>query len=253
MALFPNLDTLVLDGQGVTDIDELSNHSPTRVSLRDNQIVDISPLCKDTKLQVLNISGNPITTIEPLGEAENLTELYISETNVSDISCLSGSKLSAFDCTDTAITNYSVLESMEWLSTLRLSGVGAEVIRFINTKPGIRFLGLYNSDISSIEELSELKYLECLDIGDCSQVTSLDGIEQYPKLNYLGISRTGITDITALPGVKGLERLDIAYTDIKDYESIKECPGLLVVFIDRSQEADVQEVKQDDCEILTVD
>lgn len=251
--LFPNLDTLVLDGQGVTDIDELLNHSLTRVSLRDNQVVDISPLRTDTKLQVLNISGNPITTIEPLREAENLTELYISETNVSDISCLSGSKLSVFDCMDTAITNYSVLESMEWLSSLRLSGVGAEVIRFINTKPGIRFLGLYNCDISSIEELSELKYLECLDIGGCSQVTSLDGIEQYPKLNYLGISRTGITDITALNEVRGLERLDIAYTNIENYEILEKCPNLLVVFVDHEQEASVQAMKGKNCEILLVD
>lgn len=79
------LKTLVLWGNDITDVTELSNLTELEhLDLFNNSVTDIAPLSSLTSLEYLDISWNPIDDLAPLYALTNLKTLEISEDGWTD-------------------------------------------------------------------------------------------------------------------------------------------------------------------------
>lgn len=249
-----NLRTLVLDNQGLEDVSALQGLPLERLSLRGNRITDLSGIETSSGLTILLISANPLSDISVLKDFQELRRLDISDTNVQSMDALAGKNLNGLNCSYTCVVDYSVLETLEGLTILQVSNADSTTIAYINTLRDLEILGLFESNLISLEEISELGQLECIDIGYCRRVEDLTGIEVFPKLNYLGIEGTGIHDISAISTLEKLEMLDITRTDIPDLTTIADCGTLQVVFIDSGKEARIRQLPvSDEIEIIVCD
>lgn len=238
----PNLHTVALDNQGLESLADLQGLSLNRLSLRKNSIANLDGIEENSELRCLNISDNPLSEIESLAAVSSLYQLNISGTSVESMDVLEELPLTLLDCTYTNITDYSTLTDLKHLTILQISGADSETIAQINTLTNLEILGLFESDLTGLEELSDLKRLECIDITLCYGIDSLSGIDNFPKLNYLGIAGTEISDISAITELNHLEMLDVTNAPIDTLNPIKECENLHMVFIDSGKEAVIQQM-----------
>ena len=76
------------------------------LSLRENEITDVSPLAKLVNLSNLNLFNNLIDDITPLSELTGLDRLYLSNNNISNVLPLRGGRQmmsrSIFPCSTTS-------------------------------------------------------------------------------------------------------------------------------------------------------
>ncbi len=90
------------------------------------------------------------------------------------------------------------------------------------------------TDLDDLSFLSELTYLEELDISDCF-VTNLDFLTGMKKLTSLDISDTAVTDISALSELDSVETLTIYRIPVTDYSVLNEMDSLKTVYADEEQ------------------
>jgi len=111
------LVNIYAEGQGITDerLAEMVSDGtiPADVaflSLRSNQITDITPLAELTNLRQLWLNDNQITDISPLAELTNLWQLHFVSNKITDISPLAGlSQLKDVWLSNNPITDISPL------------------------------------------------------------------------------------------------------------------------------------------------
>ncbi len=227
------LTTLALDNQGIEDIRCLKHVSLNRLSIMKNNISDLSSLKGNTAMTVLLVADNPVSSLSFIENMINLKELDISDTKVESIDRLEGTSLVSLDCSFTNLTDYTVLSTLEQLTELQVSNMTSDNIKVLNTLDQLRIIGVFSSDLVSLEELSNLHGLECLDVGDCQNLETLNGINVYPRLSYLGIASTGIRDISPITDLQ-LTMLDITNTPLESYAPLTDCK-LELLFIDEEK------------------
>jgi Leucine-rich repeat (LRR) protein len=109
----------------------------------ETKISDLRPLDSLFRLEILNISANPVSDLEPIASLRALTSFSCSETPVDDLNPLSGLKnLQILNISGTQVKNLKALKDMNSLTYLDCS----------NTK--IHFLG-------PVKYLENLKTLKC--------------------------------------------------------------------------------------------
>ena len=92
-----SLDTLYLFNNKVSDLTPLQNLTQlTFLNIRENQISDLSPLQNLSQLGILWSGDNPFSDITPLKNLAKLHTFDFENTNVEDISILSGKAGSAY-------------------------------------------------------------------------------------------------------------------------------------------------------------
>lgn len=239
---FTELHTLVLDNQGIDNLQCLEGLPLYELSLRKNHIRDLSGIADYEKLTVLILDDNPISVLSPVKGMENLRQLSVSGTNIQSLEAIRGMELTSFICSNTNVRDYSVLATLEHLSELQISGADSEEIAYLYSLKNLSILGLFDSHLESLEELSEFGQLSCLDVGAGSQIDSLTGITNFSNLEYLGIAETGIRDIEGLQEVPSLTMLDITDTPLQSLQPLKECRNLEMIFIDSGKEQAIAEL-----------
>lgn len=82
-----NLTDITLQNNGIKDISALSSLTKLAiVNLANNQIKDLSPLlASKNNLFMLDLTGNPIEDLTVLVQFENLSDLILDETNVTNL------------------------------------------------------------------------------------------------------------------------------------------------------------------------
>lgn len=234
---FPNLHTLVLDNQGIEDLTMLDGLLPERLSMQKNELKNLDGISRFHTLSSLYLTDNPLDDVNALSGMTSLREIRLSESSVSDISPLTGLPIQNLDVSNTLVTDISGISSMQGLERLMISGVGTESIKELGRMQNLRSLGIFESDIASLSEISGLKLLDTLDLTQCSKMHSLDGIDAFPKLHYLGIAGTEITDISALKDNPILEMIDMTNAPVTDFSVLKDIPNLNTIWIDSGKEA----------------
>ena len=235
----PNLHHLVLDYQ---------------------QIYDLAPLA-DLQLVSLSLFGNPILDLSPLSGQENLTDLYIAETDVISLEALrTCSALSLLDCSDTqvlflepisslplqkllilntSVRDFDVLSETS-LQYLICSNIPKESFSSISSISSLQGLTIYSSDITSLKEISSLSHLVQLDVFG-NHITDLDGVEQFTNLKNLTIGNNPITDLSPLAKMSNLAFLGVRYSPdadpgtYVDFSFLYELPYLEEISVTPSQ------------------
>lgn len=221
---FTNLEELSLCNCGITDIPDMTS----------------------IPLKTLDIRMNPIKNLDGLNCLDTLEIVNADYSELQDISGLKGANLQILKLFDVPINDFSVVGNMQNLKTLSTFRAKKSDIEVINRLEGLCELGLYNSDIESMDELSGLKALEILSLTGSFELHSLDGIENMTELYYLDASLSGLEDISSLSGHQKLAILRINNNMIVNYDVLSNLPALNSLEIDSSQEEAVNALNLED-------
>ncbi len=231
---FTGLKELALDVQNISDLSALQELPLEKLSLKKSNITDISSLASISSLKLLWLADNPLTDISAVSHLSALEELDIMNTSVSDIQMLENSSLNTLSCGYTGITDYSCLTSMPYLTNLRVSHLDEDDIAFINSLSRLELLTLNESRLNSLDDIRNLTRLTSLDLGGCQDIATLDGITNFPSLDYLCISSTSISNLTPAAGLVKLSCLEFSYAPIEDFTPLNDCRKLNQLYLNQA-------------------
>lgn len=227
-SMMPNLSSLSLPNQIITDITPLKGLPLKELNLAANFIADFTPITGTKSLESLTLSANLAKNYEFVSGFTALETLNLDDDKLPDLDFLSSLKLKylSINRIELAKVDYSPLLSQKSnLEELRVSNCPEDISSYINQFTGLSYLRYNSSKIASLDELNALPQLRQLHLHG-STITSLDKITLFPHLSYLGISNTKITDISPLTDLKELTGLDITNLNIADYSPISKIEGL---------------------------
>ena len=113
--------------------------------------------------------------------------------------------------------------------------VRTDVEKILASKPSKGGM-LTNKDAISLGYCTKLKYL---DIGHNSDLTDGSFFANFPDLEVLIISQTGITDISSLANCPHLEYLEIQHTGVSDISALRDAKELRHLNIGDSRVSDI--------------
>ena len=175
-----------------------------KLLLRDNQIVDFSPLSYLAHLRWLELGDSKIIDISALSGLTNLTVLWLPRNEIADISALS---------------------NLTSLRTLYLSHNEIIDISALSGLTNLWLLGLVDNKIVDIGALSGLTSLEMLTLGD-NDISDINPLSGLTNLIYLYLSNNKVVDISTLSGLTNLKTLALDINQIVDIQAIVDNSGL---------------------------
>lgn len=227
----PNLHTLVLCNQEISDLSPLSGSKIERLALNSNNISDITPLSRCASLSELVIGGNPVSVLTPLLECKQLSYLEIGKTRVNNFEVIS--KLPELLSLNIAfceyLTDLSPLAEMDDLRELTVFHADNETLELIYGMTGLVKLEVWCSDevpdFNGISRLVNLQHL-LLSVLDGNALLSFDGIEKLPRLYYMFISGARCADVSAIGKSRSLSTISFEDCEIDDFSALGEIDGL---------------------------
>ena len=177
---------------------DLSNMNLTNADLKD---ISLFP-----KINDLNLSGNPITSISNLPELSRLTSINLSNTKVNDLSYLSKyPELYSAQLENCNITNINSLKDIKNLSFINLNNNNISDVSALNNLSAIESVSLDNNSIKDISVLNSKKIFDLSLNGN-------QGITGYSKLkpSRLSLNNCGIKELEDISSTKSISTLVIS-------------------------------------------
>ncbi|WEV67296.1 InlB B-repeat-containing protein [Bifidobacterium sp. ESL0769] len=251
-----NLTTLTLSDNRITDLSGIENLTSLNILLLEgssrsyydtptNQIQDLTPLRKLTKLTRLNISDNAISdlngiqnltslntlfasgsssritnnirSLTPLKRLTSLNELELENNNISDITPLASlDRLLILDLSNNPINNnIKPLSEIHGLGYLKLNSTGTVTLDGLkDLAPHLRQLEISGNEISDLKPLSEFSMLTDLNASG-NEISDLKPLAGLKSIINLRLDENRISDIEGLAGLSTLTQLDLQSNAIK--------------------------------------
>ena len=205
LSLATNLRRLVLGGNALSDLSELSGlRMLEHLDLSDNAVSDLSALSGLTRLETLLLSGNRVSDLSPLRGMSGLKALVLDGNAVSDLA------------------HMVFLESLEELS---LSGNPLGELSPLCTLLQLKWLWLADSGLSDISKLSCLRGLERLWLSD-NAVENIGPLSGMERLAWLDLERNAVSDVAPLGRLRALARLRLGSNRVSDAGPLAANEGL---------------------------
>lgn len=236
----PNLRTLVLDYQQITDISALAGLPLEYLSLCGNQITDLSPLTQCKELQVLNVCQNPVKDGSVLAGLPLLVSANISQTNITEIPPLANSAVRQLYLSGTPINSYAPLTECARLQVLEATDLDSAALNTVLQLASLQRLSLHQGTRLDFTKFSSLQNLRELDVYSCNY-DSLAGLEQLPCLKYLNVGEGGITDVSVFAQFPMLSELELRQDVIADFSPLLDCKHLSLVVLEEAQRSQAEE------------
>lgn len=203
-------------------------------------------------LEQIAIKNNTtITSLEPLEQLSNLTDLVITDTSVSSGDLASIAQLPKLACLTLrncgllGISELSTATNLTWLDLshnfigntapladmkkLEYVDMSYNALTSLETFQGMETLyelyASYNS-IQSTAGLTNCPILSTLDL-DGNTLTSLEGLDTLPNLRTLSVAFNSLTDVSALATCTGIGELDISNNRITDITPLSALTQLM--------------------------
>ncbi|MBL7650026.1 MAG: leucine-rich repeat domain-containing protein [Candidatus Hydrogenedentes bacterium] len=179
----------------------------TKLHAQDNNITDLTPLARLTKLYSLDIANNAIVDVTPIREFVQMELLWISSNEIEDISALDR------------------LTALQMLSA-RNNHIGD--ISVLSHMPNLDSLDLEYNEISDISYLTDLVQLRTLDL-DINRVRDLAPLANLPLLRTVELHSNPIRDIQALvnnPGIGAGDTVALQWTPLSQVSLCSHVPAL---------------------------
>lgn len=237
LELFTNINTLVIEYQNVTELPDLSHLPLIRVDLSNNSLTDISGLSDCTQIKTLQLKNNPISDISALQGLEQLEMLDVSFTQVSDLSPVVSDKIKELYLEFSNLHDFSVLEECPSIENIRVSNASKEEIEQLLRINNLKNFSVYEGEVDSLEMFQSVPGLQGLELAGCSKLTSLEGIENFKELTFLGLARTGIESFPEHFYHDTLEVLEVTGTGITDFKALLRCPNLRNLYVSEEMES----------------
>ena len=149
------------------------------------------------------------------------------------------------------ITEEMVTE-MKKLNTLCMCDVNEAAAETLSQMSTLKALFMWG-DSTILENLKPLKGMTQLEtLAFTTQISSLEGIEQFPSLNFLSVSFSLVKDLSPVTGAKNLQVIDISNADIENFEPLFGHSGLTEVHCTEEQKEEIMKIDSSpDFEIYT--
>ena len=250
-----NDQSAALEGLGLNDaqLQQLTVlYALDHLSLKDNQISDLTALGELKGLDELDLSGNQIRDIRALTKLESLRTLNLDRNPLTDCTELRSLRfLTSLSIVDTGVEEagvYTLAKSLPDCS-IRFGTSGAEKLYFtgevfplnavelalgqknlsdISMLQGfteLKILNLSDNDISDVRPLMELSKLEKLNINN-NAVSDLRPLIGLPNLVKLEAENNRITETTSVGSVRQLTELNLRGNPIKDFSGLGHLASL---------------------------
>lgn len=254
LAQMVNLEELALCNQKIEDISGLKELPLKKLYLSKNMITDFSVLLNLIDLDTLCIMENPAENLSVIGECTGILRLNIQGMNLTDIDFLKNLSLDYLDMSNMEVENniFEPLTEMKKLDTLCMCDVNEAAAETLSQMSTLKALFMWG-DSTILENLKPLKGMTQLEtLAFTTQISSLEGIEQFPSLNFLSVSFSLVKDLSPVTGAKNLQVIDISNTDIKNFEPLFGHSGLTEVHCTEEQKEEIMKIDSSpDFEIYT--
>lgn len=254
LAQMVNLEELALCNQKIKDISGLKELPLKKLYLSKNMITDFSVLLNLIDLDTLCIMENPAENLSVIGECTGILRLNIQGMNLTDIDFLKNLSLDYLDMSNVEVENniFEPLTEMKKLDTLCMCDVNEVAAETLSQMSTLKALFMWG-DSTILENLKPLKGMTQLEtLAFTTQISSLEGIEQFPSLNFLSVSFSLVKDLSPVTGAKNLQVIDISNADIKNFEPLFGHSGLTEVHCAEEQKEKIMKINSSpDFEIYT--
>lgn len=254
LAQMVNLEELALCNQKIEDISGLKELPLKKLYLSKNMITDFSVLLNLIDLDTLCIMENPAENLSVIGECTGILRLNIQGMNLTDIDFLKNLSLDYLDMSNVEVENniFEPLAEMKKLDTLCMCDVNEAAAETLSQMSTLKALFMWG-DSTILENLKPLKGMTQLaTLAFTTQISSLEGIEQFPSLNFLSVSFSLVKDLSPVTGAKNLQVIDISNADIKNFEPLFGHSGLTEVHCTEEQKEEIMKIDSSpDFEIYT--
>lgn len=254
LAQMVNLEELALCNQKIEDISGLKELPLKKLYLSKNMITDFSVLLNLIDMDTLCIMENPAENLSVIGECTGILRLNIQGMNLTDIDFLKNLSLDYLDMSNVEVENniFEPLAEMKKLDTLCMCDVNEAAAETLSQMSTLKALFMWG-DSTILENLKPLKGMTQLEtLAFTTQISSLEGIEQFPSLNFLSVSFSLVKDLSPVTGAKNLQVIDISNADIENFESLFGHSGLTEVHCTEEQKEEIMKIDSSpDFEIYT--
>ena len=254
LAQMVNLEELALCNQKIEDISGLKELPLKKLYLSKNMITDFSVLLNLIDLDTLCIMENPAENLSVIGECTGILRLNIQGMNLTDIDFLKNLSLDYLDMSNVEVENniFEPLSEMKKLDTLCMCDVNEAAAEILSQMSTLKALFMWG-DSTILENLKPLKGMTQLEtLAFTTQISSLEGIEQFPSLNFLSVSFSLVKDLSPVTGAKNLQVIDISNADIENFEPLFGHSGLTEVHCTEEQKEEIMKIDSSpDFEIYT--
>lgn len=254
LAQMVNLEELALCNQKIEDISGLKELPLKKLYLSKNMITDFSVLLNLIDLDILCIMENPAENLSVIGECTGILRLNIQGMNLTDIDFLKNLSLDYLDMSNVEVENniFEPLAEMKKLDTLCMCDVNEAAAETLSQMSTLKALFMWG-DSTILENLKPLKGMTQLEtLAFTTQISSLEGIEQFPSLNFLSVSFSLVKDLSPVTGAKNLQVIDISNADIENFEPLFGHSGLTEVHCTEEQKEEIMKIDSSpDFEIYT--
>lgn len=254
LAQMVNLEELALCNQKIEDISGLKELPLKKLYLSKNMITDFSVLLNLIDLDTLCIMENPAENLSVIGECTGILRLNIQGMNLTDIDFLKNLSLDYLDMSNVEVENniFEPLTEMKKLDTLCMCDVNEAAAETLSQMSTLKALFMWG-DSTILENLKPLKGMTQLEtLAFTTQISSLEGIEQFPSLNFLSVSFSLVKDLSPVTGAKNLQVIDISNADIKNFAPLFGHSGLTEVHCTEEQKEEIMKIDSSpDFEIYT--
>ena len=222
-----NEQSAALDGVGLNDVQlqQLTAlYALDHLSLKDNQISDITPLRELKGLDELDLSGNRIRNTQALAELDSLRSLNLDRNPLTDCAELRSLRfLTSLSIVDTGVEEGAVYALAESLPdcAIRFGTSGAEKLFFtgevfqLNTAE----LSLSQKSLTDISMLQGFTELKILNLSD-NEITDIRPLMELSKLEKLNINNNTVSDLRPLIGLPNLVKLEAENNQIAETTSV---------------------------------
>lgn len=254
LAQMVNLEELALCNQKIEDISGLKELPLKKLYLSKNMITDFSVLLNLIDMDTLCIMENPAENLSVIGECTGILRLNIQGMNLTDIDFLKNLSLDYLDMSNVEVENniFEPLTEMKKLDTLCMCDVNEAAAETLSQMSTLKVLFMWG-DSTILENLKPLKGMTQLEtLAFTTQISSLEGIEQFPSLNFLSVNFSLVKDLSPVTGAKNLQVIDISNADIKNFEPLFGHSGLTEVHCTEEQKEEIMKIDSSpDFEIYT--
>ena len=254
LAQMVNLEELALCNQKIEDISGLKELPLKKLYLSKNMITDFSVLLNLIDLDTLCIMENPAENLSVIGACTGILRLNIQGMNLTDIDFLKNLSLDYLDMSNVEVENniFEPLTEMKKLDTLCMCDVNEAAAETLSQMSTLKALFMWG-DSTILENLKPLKGMTQLEtLAFTTQISSLEGIEQFPSLNFLSVNFSLVKDLSPVTGAKNLQVIDISNADIENFEPLFGHSGLTEVHCTEEQKEEIMKIDSSpDFEIYT--
>lgn len=235
-----NIKTLYISKMNITDLSGIENF--INLEILDIQGNNITSIEKVPGEHLLSLSVSKIEDIKDINLIENYNNLYSIEVDGSTLEEIPESikkisnHLLAIEWTNGALKTVSWVKDFQNLRTLRLENNKISSLENLSTLKSLSTLDLSGNQIENIDEIGKCTELGTLELND-NNITSLDGISKLALIT-LYAANNKITDISTL-NLGRLSLLDVSNNCISNFDNIKD------VAVDRNYKISGQLIKFD--------